>query len=53
MTTLAQLDPDLLSILEACHQYDQRHGWEARPIPDTDEPWAISELALLLRIGRW
>jgi hypothetical protein len=53
MITLHDLDPELADTLEACHQYDQRHGWEARPMLDSGEPWAISELALLLRIGRW
>jgi hypothetical protein len=53
MTTLTQLDPDLPSILEACHQYDQRYGWEARPMLDSGAPWAISEFALMLMIGRW
>jgi hypothetical protein len=53
--TLAQIDPALYSELVAL--YWGTHAWEGREraavAGEVGEPWAISELALWLSIGRW
>jgi hypothetical protein len=51
MTILETIDRDLADLLEVCRWSAQQRGWEARPV--TAESYRVSELALLLKIGRW